>query len=62
MSDARIEFFLDHHRDGSIDATGTLSPSEVDAADFVPEIDVADGLYTEDLIGPNPLKELAATP
>jgi hypothetical protein len=56
------QFLLDRNRDGCVDATGTLSASEIDPADFIPDVDGADEFCTEDLIGQSQLNELAAMP
>ena len=54
------QYFLDDDRDGCVDATGTLSRSEIDPADFSPAVDGAEELCPEDLIGQGQFKDLAA--
>jgi hypothetical protein len=54
------EFFLDGDRDGCVDATGTLALPEIDPADFLPAVDGAVELCTEDRISHRALKDLAA--
>jgi hypothetical protein len=54
------QYFLDDDRDGCVDATGTLSMSEIDPADFSPAVDGAEELCSEDLIGQRQLKDLVA--
>ncbi len=56
------QFFLDGNRDGCVDATGTLLTPEIDPADFVPGVDGAEELCSEDLIGQDQLKERVVIP
>ena len=44
-------FFLDGNRDGCAEATGTMPLPEIDPADFLPFVDGAEELCSEDLIG-----------
>ena len=45
------QFFLDGNRDGCVDATGTLPRPEIDPADYLPAVEGAEELCSEDLIG-----------
>lgn len=56
------EFFLDGDRDGCVDAAGTLPLPEIDPADFLPAVDGAEDLCSEDLLGYHRLNGLAAVP